>query len=37
VPFTVELEANPVAEMMCEPFGTVVEFQLKVEGGVDAK
>lgn len=37
VPFTVELAAYAVAEMECDPFDTVVEFQLKVEGGVEAK
>jgi hypothetical protein len=36
-PSTVELVANAVADIECDPSGTVVEFQLKVAGDVDAK
>ncbi len=37
VPITVEFAAYAVAEIECDPFDTAVEFQLKVEGGVEAK
>jgi hypothetical protein len=37
LPSTVELAANPVAEIVCDPSGTVVEFQLNVDGGVEEK
>lgn len=37
VPITVEFAAYAVAVIECDPFDTVVEFQLKVEGGVEAK
>ena len=34
---TVLLAAYAVAEIECDPFDTVVEFQLRVEGGVEAR
>jgi hypothetical protein len=37
VPRIVPLAANAVAEIVCDPLGTVVEFQLEVSGGVEEK
>jgi hypothetical protein len=37
LPSTVPVEEKPVAEIVCSPLGAVVEFQLKVAGGVEAK
>jgi flagellar biosynthesis protein FliR len=37
VPRTVPVGAYAVAEIRCDPLATDVEFQLKVEGGVEAK
>jgi len=37
VPSTVLVEEYAFAEIVCAPLVTVVEFQLKVEGGVEAK
>jgi hypothetical protein len=37
VPSTVLVAENPVTEIVCAPLATVVEFQLNVIGGVDAK
>jgi hypothetical protein len=34
---TVPLALYPVAEIVCAPFAIVVEFQLNVPGGVEAK
>ena len=37
LPTCVPLLLNARVEIVCEPFGTAVEFQLKVNGGDDAK
>ena len=37
VPSSVLFAEYAVAEMVCRPLGTVVESQLKVDGGVEAK
>ena len=37
LPIWAPLLLNARVEIVCEPFGTVVEFQLKVNGGDDAK
>jgi len=37
LPSTVPVELYPFAEMVCAPLATVVESQLKVPGGVEAK
>jgi hypothetical protein len=37
VPSTVLVAENPVTEIVCAPLDTVVEFQLNVIGGVDAR
>jgi hypothetical protein len=37
LPTCVPLLLNARVEIVCEPFGTLVEFQLKLYGGDDAK
>lgn len=37
VPSSVALAEYALAEIVCAPSGTVVEFQLNVSGGVEAK
>jgi hypothetical protein len=37
VPNTALALEKALAEIVCDPLPTVVEFQLKVEGGVDAR